>query len=214
MIEEFNDVTSEQDWSQEYYFWINKSEDGSNGKGDVGFNTSDQIIKRKDKSGWARISLNAQKYLLDVRQRWPEYMNKYCPELDVNAWWKRIINRTWNKIRHQIRKITGTTIGKLLPFRFRGRMTRDPYIAWATACVILDRRELIESIKLPWYIKTPSFVAWWNYLKFRDELFLMDYRFWKSMWFKSKKDYVIRLNELKELAIQSLQNKEYFFNQT
>ena len=187
------------DWYKDRCFWRKKNDDGSNGKGDLIFNTADEIIKKKlrgeEMDEWDHSSLSGQRMLLSLRMRWPNYMNEDAPEWDVDAWWKRIINRSINKIFKR----------KIYPYRFQGRMSRDPYIAWATACILLGEKEMLQKIKLPWYIKTPSFVAWWNYITTEDELFLENYRFWKKMWFTSMKDYVIRLNELKELAITNIQ---------
>jgi len=181
------------------YFWCTKVPDGSMGMGDLGFNTSEEIIKSGDKSEWAHESLKAQKLLLQQRQRWPDRMNDH-PSV-VNSWCKRIINRTWNQIRHKIRKLTGKTLGKLLPYRFQGRMSRDPYTSWATACVLLGQKELIQDIRLPWYIYSPAFWSWWKYLKTSNIEYLLRYRFWNL---SSNKDFVIHLKELREIAIQAL----------
>ena len=193
------------DWYKDRCFWRKKNDDGSNGKGDLIFNTADEIIKKKlrgeEMDEWDRSSLSGQRMLLSLRMRWPNYMNEDAPEWDVDTWARRIINRSRNKIRHWIRKKTGITIGKLLQFRFQGRMTRDPYTAWATACILAGEEDLIDTLRLPWYIYSAAFWNWWEYIKTHDEKYLKRYRFWDR---PSNIDFVARLEEIREIAINQL----------
>ena len=190
---------SDGDWYKDGAYWRRPNKDGSNGKGDLIFNTSNRIVKNLDSSEWAHWSLASQRVLLSIHARWPWRMEHY---LDVSTWIGRIINRVLNKIRHWIFKLTGRYIGNRRPFRYRFRMSRDPYTAFGAACVSVGRTDLLKGLRPAWYIYRPAFWAWWNFIKTGEEKYLKRYHFWN--WGKPKKAYVIRLNELREYAIKNL----------
>jgi len=83
-------------------------------------------------------------------------------------------------------------------------MVRDIYISFVPAAMMHYSEDLIGDIKPAWYVYTPSFWAWWNYVKTRNVKYLKRYRLLRRLWFKSKKPYVIRLNELREIAIKEI----------
>jgi|GEM_PF-6486593 len=193
-------------WYQDGYFWRKPNDDGSNGKGDLIFNTCNKIIEDGDRSLWAFASINICAGSLRRRERWPDG-EEWEHYNDVDTWAQRIVNLAWNKFRFWIYKRSGRYIGKRLPFRYQGRMTRDPFIAWGAACA--QRCYLIKAYRVspPWYIYTPSFWAWWKYIITHDEKYLKRYRFWRQ-YSRPKKDFVIRLNELREQAIQLIQSQK------
>jgi len=173
-------------------------------EGDYIFNNCDRIVRVNDHSEKAYYMMQDCHDLIQQKKRWPDYMNIH-PSV-VNTWARRIINQIWNKLRFKYYKLTGKTIGRRLPYRYQGRMVRDIYIAFAPVAIMHYSVDLIENIKPVWYVYTPSFWTYWNYLKTRDVKYLKRYRFWRKMWFKSKKKYVIRLNELREIAIKLIQD--------
>ena len=69
-------------------------------------------------------------------------------------------------------------------FRSQTRMTRDPYTAFYTACIMLDLKEDIEIVKIPWYLYRPEVWTWRRRL-IKD----------------NSKDYVKRLRYLRALAV-------------
>jgi len=136
-------------WYKDGYFWRKTNADGSDGKGDLIFNTCKKIYTDQDRSNWAYSSLDACHLLLWDGKRWPNRMNKDAPEKDVNSWARRIINRTLNKL-----------FGMSLPYRFQGRMTRDPFIAWYNLAIYLDESAYVEQLRMPWYIYSPKTWRW------------------------------------------------------
>lgn len=182
---------SEKLWRHWGFFWRHDTEDDSDGMGDLSFNSDDRDIRIENTSSWAYTAIEERMWLLQERKRWPDELNKH-PSV-VCCWAVRMITRPINKI-----------FGTHLPYRAQGRMTRDSYTAWATNCIRLGRGTLIYGVTIPWYIRTPSFMAWWNYVRTNEIKYLERYRFWRSIWFKSKKDYVIRLNVIREKGIAYL----------
>ena len=186
-------------WYPDGYFWRKVNDDGSDGMGDLEFNSDDYDIRKWNTSNWAQDAVKERMNLLQDCKRWPDRMNDH-PSV-VNTWIGRVIGRSRNWLRHKFYKLSGKYIGKRQPFRYQKRMTRDPYTSWATNAIRLYKQDLIKEVKLPWYIYRPSFWAWWNYLKTKDEKYLRRYRFWRKTWFKSDKPFVIRLNEIREIGI-------------
>ena len=163
-------------------------------EGDYIFNNCDRIVRVNDHSEKAYYMMLDCYDLIQQKKRWPDYMNTH-PSV-VKTWFARIINRTINKIAGKY----------LLPYRYQGRMVRDIYIAFAPVAIMHYSWDLIGKIKPAWYVYRPSFWAYWNYLKTRNVKYLKRYRFWRKLSPKSKKEFVIRLDELREIAIKAIQN--------
>ena len=152
-------------------FWRHEIADGSMSKGDIIFETCYLILKDEDQSDWAYGAIEACSVLLLDGKRWPDRMSD---NTDVNSWIGRIINRSLRKIG----------ILKNPKFRFQGRMTRDPWIAFYTACLYLGEPGYIESVPIIWYLYSPKTWRWRRRL-IKD----------------NRKDYVIRLDSLRALAV-------------
>ena len=178
------------------------------GKGDLGFNTCDQIIRDKDRSPWAHDATFACQDLLFCGARWPRSMNQDIDAKSRLRWrwsaaWKRIVRDKkghLNKFGRWCEKI-GLPI--YVKYRFRGRLTRDPYTAFYAACLDLGHPELIPDTPPVWYVYNPAFWSWYRYLCTKEEKYLKRYLFWNGF-STSNKDYVVRLRELRSMAIKEL----------
>lgn len=190
-------------WYKNYYFWRCSNRDGSNGKGDLIANTCHKIIYEEDDSEWAYHALISCRDLLRAGKRWPDGWEH---PMDIDTWPKRIVNRSINQVTHWVERKTGWNVGVRLPYRYQGRMTRDPWSNWAIACLLLDYAWLLENIDYPKYIYTPAFGAWWNYITTGKEKYLRRYRFFNRFTL-SKKAFVIALDERRELAIKLIQER-------
>lgn len=185
-------------WYKDGYFWRAKTSDGSNGKGDLIYNTCGKIAYDKDKSPWAKISLLKCFILLWARKRWPDDMPHYN---DAKHWFGRVVNRSINKITSLFDKIFKTNIRTHLPFRAQGRMSRDPFIAFYTACAMQGDYRKIELITIPRYLYRPNTFLWRKFLIKGGTVRLKIYGF-LSKFSTSKKAYVNRLREERALAIE------------
>ena len=193
-------------------FWRDKSPgweertygEAVDGKGDLGFNTCDEIERKKDKSAWAYYALEECQELLQMELRWPNSMNQ---DIDAKSRfeWRMSnipfkIKKLWVKFLEWRFPNYDHKIVPMVKYRVQNRLTRDPYVAFYTACMVLDVPELIEDTPPVGYVYRPAFWNWYKYLETRNEKYLKRYRFWS--WFSfSKKDYVNRLDELREIAI-------------
>ena len=156
------DLIAIGEWYKDDFFWRKKSADGSDGKGDLIFNTCYKIFRDKDKSNWAYCALVDCGTELILRQRWPDRM---WDSLDAESWIERIIVRS---LKHWF-----SIIVKRYEFRYQGRMTRDPFIAFYLVCVFLDRKQFIEVVDMPCYCY--SHTTWrWRRRLIKDER--VDYR--------------------------------------
>jgi len=173
----------EHDWFKDGPYWRHP---GSSNAGDLIFNTCDKLIRDGDLSDWAHKAMWACYDLLSVPIRWPGRLN----EPDTAPTW---IQWKWYK----------WGLGEKVYSRPQQTMTRDPYIAFYAACIHLDHRELIREIKLPWNAFAPSTYYWRKYLISHNDKYLKCFRFLQRF-SSNKKEYVRRLDELREFAIVNL----------
>jgi hypothetical protein len=179
------------DWYKDGLFWRDMSGEwarrrygfDSNGKGDVISNTMMKIIHHDDRSPEAYESLESCKQLLLNHRRWPRRMNHaHDSKNRIDLWWGKFLH--WIKIRDYI------------PYRWSSGMTRDPYIFFYVACILLDREEWIREVKMPIYIWLPGVWAWRKTLYKRN--------WWNDFWYREKKShklfYVTRLREFRAYA--------------
>lgn len=164
-------------------FWMDRSpgwavrEYGGHpdGKGDLIFNTCYKIIQDVDVSPWALTALTSCMMLLKARKRWPDRMNqdidaKNRIDCMVSKWLWRLKIRLTHK------------------YRWQDGMTRDPYIAWITACILTRNEYLIQSVSIPWYLSNPFYAP--TTMRWRRRLL------------RDKRDvYVQRLGYLRSLAV-------------
>jgi len=75
-------------------------------------------------------------------------------DTDCKYWIQLIINRT----TREILKLFGVQIHP--KFRYRGRMSKDPYIAWITACTLSGNEYIIKGVTLPWYLFSQPTWRW------------------------------------------------------
>lgn len=176
------------EWFKDGPFWRHPK---SSNAGDLIFNTCDKILRDGDKSEWAHSALMACFELLKARLRWPDRLDK---EHTADTWiqWK------WYK----------WGFGKKVYSRPQHVMTRDPYIAFYAVCVFLGRRDLISQVNVPINCFSPGFYIYRKYLITHNDIYLKCYRFIKLFTF-SKKDFVKRLDELREYAIVNLKRCKY-----
>ena len=193
----------EKGWYKDGYFWRDPNSDGSNGKGDLIANTCHKIIYEEDCSEWAYHALISCRDLLRHRKRWPDGWHH---RMDTPTRFGRMVNRTINKTSRLIGRIINRNIATHLPFRYQGRMTRDPFSNWATACLLLDYAWMLDTMTYPNYIWNPGFGAWWKYIKTSKVRYLRRYRFFNRFTI-TKKAFVIALDERRELAIELIQER-------
>jgi hypothetical protein len=168
------------------------------GKGDLGFNTCDQIIRDNDKSLWAYEALYECADLLLDGKRWPDRMNQ---DIDSKNRLDSMRYRWPGKVkRWLIKRGCKNVVDRGWKYRWQTGMTRDPFTAFYTACMLLGEADLLRDVMPIWYNYRPSFWAWYKFLKTGKAKHLKRYRFW-SKFTSSKKDYVSRLSELREIAI-------------
>ena len=191
-------------WFQEGNFWRGRNSDGSNGMGDLIYNTLVKIIYHQDTSDWAIKALEACHALLKAHKRWPDYMNDH--PMVAKTWAARAVNRILNKIKRWGRRKNIAIIDKIIkewkPFRYQGRMTRDPYTAFYAACIMLDRVDLIKDTKVAFICWRPDMWMWRKYLIKPNSVHLTLYRFLDGTK-KPRLNYVMRLNALREYSIRA-----------
>ncbi len=127
-------------WHKDGPYWRHSE---SSNAGDLIFNTCYKIIQDADISEWSFIALIACGNLLEIRQRWPLRLD----EPDTSKTW---IQWKWYK----------WGFGKKVYSRPRHVMTRDPYIAWTTACIFTNNKHLIRRAPMPWYLYSPEIWRW------------------------------------------------------
>ena len=158
-------------WYKDGYYWRKKNSDGSDGKGDLIFNTCYKILQDEDESDWAYNALDACAILLLTGKRWPGRM--WSP-LDAESMVERIITLSLRKVG---------IILKRYEFRYQRRMTRDPFIAFYTLALFLGDDGYIKEVPMPWYLYSPNTWRW------RRRLISDD-----------RADYVIRLGYVRAMA--------------
>ena len=170
-----------REWYKDGPYWRHNE---SSNAGDLIFNTCDKIIRDGDTSEWA---FNALLYCLDlllVGKRWPDSLT----QADTSKTW---IRYKWSKLLKNGRYSRPQHI-----------LTRDPYTAFYAACAMVAP-VLIGDVQPVWYIYRSNFFNWWRYLCTGNVKYLRRYLFW-DMFSTSNKPYVIRLRELRSLAINKL----------
>lgn len=140
--------------NDQYYYWfIDGNGDKwllckipGRGKGDLIFRMAFYALVTGDPK-----VIRACIRLLNDRKRWPDDLNE--PE-DAKSWIARIINRTLNKL-----------FGTHRPFRYQGRMSRDPFIM-LLAAIYWHQYEMIRDLNpAPWYLQSPAFRYWVRFLR-------------------------------------------------
>ena len=179
------DFFSKDGWYKDGYYWRRPNHDGSNGKGDLIYNTCGKIVYDQDHSPWARVALTWCFVLLWARKRWPDWD---VHPMDAKSWFWRVVNRAINKI-----------FKTHLPFRAQKRMSRDPFIAFYTACVMLGEYRKIELLTMAWYNYRPNTWIWRRFLITGKNFHLGLYYITRGK--PSNHEYVRRLDELRELSI-------------
>ena len=144
-----------------------------------------KIVYHKDTSGWAFVCLIRTCDLVRKCERWPDFMND---DTVVNSWFARIVNRTINKL-----------FDKDLPYRYQGRMVRDSYTAIYPALLLHGLGWMIEDLKPVWYVWSPTFYWWRQYLITKKPVYLKLYRTFTR---PSKHEWRQRLHWLRETAIE------------
>ncbi len=137
-----------------------------------------KIIDDKDTSEWAYDMIEICGSLLIQKIRYPW---DYVPDNMA----KNRLDELWSKIMYRLKITQHQKYGPIT------KLTRDPYIYFYTACVMLDRKQYIEAVKIPWYlnIHTRKTLRWRKYL-----ITGKGYR----------KDYVILLDYYRSLAVKQL----------
>lgn len=136
-------------------------------KGDCIYNTCRKIIDEQDRSEWAYNALEICADLLKQNKRWPDWMNHERDTKNRIEWW-------WSKLLWNLDLI------KTQKYRPQSSLTRDPFIYFYTACVVLDRKEWIEDVEIPWWLYRPNTWRWRKYLITgkgykKDYVILLDY---------------------------------------
>jgi len=85
-------------------------------------------------------------------------------------------------------------------YRSQNNITRDPYISFYAACAVNGEWKKIQGSKIPIHLFTPSVWSWKKYLDTGKDKYLKRCRFWNQA--PTKHEYVKRLRELQEIAIQ------------
>ena len=191
------DFFTRDSWYKKDGYWRDQI-----GKPDVGiydliYNTCGKIAYDKDTSEWAYQALLKCFILLCGRRRYPDGID-YSEAASTLI--GMILGRSTNKITYFIDRVFKTNIRTHFPFRYQYRMTRDPYIAFFTACKVLGEQRKIELITIPIYLYRPNTWSWHKYLKTNKLIYFKLYKFWNKF-STSKKEYVERLGELKEIAL-------------
>ena len=188
-----------REWYQHKGLWRNVSPEWEyeqygfypEGLSDIIFNTCNKIIEDDDESDWAYDALCICMDLLMDGKRWPNPNPEQAAKTRLEHRWSRLLFRLGKKT---------------VKYRPQHSETRDGYIAWATLCVKLNATELIEDVVPPWYLYTPSFWNWWKYLITGKSKHKFGYVIWEFFGL-SAKDYVQRLDKLKRLAVNLIEER-------
>lgn len=188
------------------FYWRRKNVDGSNGMGDLIFNTMGKILYEGDTSRWAFNAWLACKILLMNRERWPDYMNDHPSVAKTRLSYYRARAHIFLKKFLRALKLTRlenwiTPHWYNFPHRYQKKMTRDPYIAYYGVCAMFRRFQSVGNAKPPFFTGRPDFAMWRRYLITGKGYYLNLYRFFDGF-SKPRKNYVIALNEIKEYAIK------------
>ena len=134
------------------------------------------------------------KLLLIGRRRWPSKLDNHFLAKT------RLGNKvTWFLLKRGLRKSA--------KYRPRQDMTRDPYIYYWAACVILKSRFYKEYLALttaPWYLYSPTVWSWRKYLINGKGGFL--YKLSIGFNFQ-KRDYVERMADYMKLAFDKVRDE-------
>ena len=118
---------------------------------DLIYVTMRKIIDEDDHSEWAYEALEKCADLLVNGIRYPD---EYRPA-----------NMAKNRIDEAVSKVMYKLgITKYQKYGPNCKLTRDPYIYFYAACVMLDRKQFISAVKIPWYLYRPNTWRWRKYL--------------------------------------------------
>jgi len=139
-----------------YFYWFTDEAGDSwllcnipgRGKGDLAFRMANVALFTGDPK-----IIKACIKLLNDHKRWPDELNE---DADAKTWFGRIVNRTLNKL-----------FGLHLPFRAQKRMTRDAF-TMLIAAIFWHQYEMIQDLKIPWYINSAPIKNWKKYLETND----------------------------------------------
>jgi len=147
---------NDANWYKEGFFWVDPSDPWdiryygmiSNNKFDTISNTCGKIVYDNDHSEWAHIALNQCAALLTNRVRWPYWMNhEKDPKTRIGWRFRRLLQQLY-------------LTGEPFVYGHRKRMSRDPFIGFFTACVMLNQMHHIKNITIPWYLYRPGTWRW------------------------------------------------------
>ena len=154
---------------------------------DLLYNTCRKIIDDKDFSPWAYEALERCADLLSRGIRYP----------GIEQMAKNRVGLRISKILYRLRLVKHQKYGP------NTKLTRDPYCYFFIACVVLDRRQFIQAIKVPWYLYAPHFWAWKRYL---DNPTAKNKKKWLRLERMNhpKKDYAVRMQRYRKLYTEQL----------
>ena len=167
-------------WFKDGYFWKDPSRPweielygySTDNKFDLISNTCYKIVIDKDMSQWAIGALLYCRCLLIERERWPRRMNQPQDPKTRLEW-------RLNRLLYWLH-----LVGKPKKYGHQKRMSRDPFIAFYTACAMHDLWEWIEQVTIPWHLYRPNTWRWRRRL-IRDK----------------RKDYLQRIDLMRAFAV-------------
>ena len=121
------------------------------GKGDCIFRTAMYAMIKQDEN-----TLYTLTGLLHCGRRWPRGLDHPGDHKHM------IISWLTGPVHHN------KTLKKWIPhprYRSSNSMTRDPYIMVYCAAYMMNRPELVDCLKVPWYLRRPDLMAWVKYLR-------------------------------------------------
>jgi hypothetical protein len=147
---------NDHNWFKKDYFWIDPSDPWdikfygykTDNKFSTITNTAAKLFRDDDTSDWARMSLHKCFLLLWARRRWPRDKDHEKDPKTRVGW----------RLRELTHWLYLTGIPKV--YQFVRRMSRDPFIAFYTACTHLGDYRKIEIITMPLYIYRPNTWIW------------------------------------------------------
>lgn len=104
--------------------------------------------------------------LLNDCKRWTDSLNQSTDSRNIlDYWWSRLLFKL-----------------KIGPLKYRPQksVTRDPYIM-AYCAIYWWQYEMIQNLKVPWWIWTPSFYHWVQFLKTRKPIHKDKYELWTKL---------------------------------
>ena len=177
---------------------------------DLIYNTCRKLIDEKDTSDWGYEALVSCVELLEAGIRYPWYE---APKTVAKNRIDEAFSKLWWNLSYKVDDTGEIKRRKFIRFTKHQKygpptkLTRDPYIYFFTACVVLNRLQFIHVISIPWYLYSRITWRWHKYLKNPTEENLQRYETLENK-NHPRKGFVKNLQKYRRLAVEQLKTEK------